>query len=622
MKQLPARTPQRYDGRAWKTLLGLAVVQGILYAAIARLSRRFVYGEGFQDRPILTILGLFAVCFACYAASQYAALRTREGIRLGFFIVLAAIAFRVLLLFSQPIQEIDIYRYLWDGAVAARGVSPFRYAPAEVIAAAQSKSEAGEELPGDLAALVRQRDASPPVAEILERIHYPELTTVYPPVSQAVFWMAARFTPPSASVSARIMVMKAVLLCFDIAAIGLIWLLLGETGKHRGWVLSYAWCPLVIKEFANSGHVDSIAVCFTIASLYSAVNTSRTERRSSRCWSLVSAVLLGLAVGAKLYAVVLLPLLTLFVARRSRTRQGSAFLVTALASMGVCLAPMLSPVATNAPARFHDAPGDKSPSLPNDASAPPAPSQLGDRSGLSAFLGRWEMNDFLFLIVVENLRPAAAQPDQPPPWFAVVPDSWRDAIVTPMATAESIDLNRATFALARFLTGAVFLCVAALLLYRVIDENSDEAFLEAAFLTLAWFWLLSPTQNPWYWTWALPLLPFARGRAWFAVSGLVFAYYLRFWLLYHWPNQTVPGSPYDPPQFFDFVVTWVEFAPWFAWLAGAALARRLRHSPSAKLTADAGVPDFTENRPAEWYTSISEANLSTESTRFRSNDTN
>ena len=27
-----------------------------------------------------------------------------------------------------------------------------------------------------------------------------------------------------------------------------------------------------------------------------------------------------------------------------------------------------------------------------------------------------------------------------------------------------------------------------------------------AFLVLAWFWLLSPTQNPWYWTWALPLV--------------------------------------------------------------------------------------------------------------------
>ena len=88
-----------------------------------------------------------------------------------------------------------------------------------------------------------------------------------------------------------------------------------------------------------------------------------------------------------------------------------------------------------------------------------------------------------------------------------------------------------------------------------------------ATLTVAWFWLLQPTANPWYWTWALPLLPFARNRAWFALSGLAFLYYLRFWLTYHFPDTPVLGTRYTGPTFFDYVVTWLEFAPWFAWLA-------------------------------------------------------
>ncbi|MFM9961618.1 MAG: hypothetical protein ACKV2Q_10370 [Planctomycetaceae bacterium] len=52
--------------------------------------------------------------------------------------------------------------------------------------------------------------------------------------------------------------------------------------------------------------------------------------------------------------------------------------------------------------------------------------------------------------------------------------------------------------------------------------------MEATFLIIAWYWLLLPTQNPWYLTWCLPFLPFARGRAWFALSVLAFVYYLRF----------------------------------------------------------------------------------------------
>jgi len=91
-------------------------------------------------------------------------------------------------------------------------------------------------------------------------------------------------------------------------------------------------------------------------------------------------------------------------------------------------------------------------------------------------------------------------------------------------------------------------------------------------------WLLCPTQNPWYWTWALPLLPFARSRVWLAVSGLSLLYHLRFWLSYHWPDTSVWESGYFGPVFFDFVVTWVEFAPWLLLLAiGFARRRSVPH---------------------------------------------
>ncbi|MFM9961619.1 MAG: hypothetical protein ACKV2Q_10375 [Planctomycetaceae bacterium] len=35
------------------------------------------------------------------------------------------------------------------------------------------------------------------------------------------------------------------------------------------------------------------------------------------------------------------------------------------------------------------------------------------------------------------------------------------------------------------------------------------------------------------------------------------------------------GTPYPGPQFFDYVVTWLEFAPWLIWLV-STLAYRTR----------------------------------------------
>lgn len=164
----------------------------------------------------------------------------------------------------------------------------------------------------------------------------------------------------------------------------------------------------------------------------------------------------------------------------------------------------------------------------------------------------------------------------------------------PQATiflAASIDQQRAAFSLTRLITAAVFAAIALGVLWRAARRNTVAAFLEAAFLTLAWFWLLAPTQNPWYWTWALPRIPFARSRAWLDLSGLVLLDYLRFWLLYQWPDSSLPGTPYDGARFFDFVVTWFEFALWLCWLAGEFLLRHGRERPQGDQPAQGDQPD-------------------------------
>jgi hypothetical protein len=70
---------------------------------------------------------------------------------------------------------------------------------------------------------------------------------------------------------------------------------------------------------------------------------------------------------------------------------------------------------------------------------------------------------------------------------------------------------------------------------------------------------LSATQNPWYWTWALPVVVFAS-RPWLLVSGFALIYYLRFWFIYEFPKAILVGG-LNGQQFFDEVVVWIEHLP-------------------------------------------------------------
>jgi hypothetical protein len=62
------------------------------------------------------------------------------------------------------------------------------------------------------------------------------------------------------------------------------------------------------------------------------------------------------------------------------------------------------------------------------------------------------------------------------------------------------------------------------------------------------------------------------------VSGIVFAYYLRFWLADHYSAAAVLGTRYTGAAFFDFVVTWVEFVPWFVFLLSETQSVAIRLS--------------------------------------------
>ena len=512
-------------------LLGLlGFVSAVIYGWISWLSWRFQFDSSSQERPILLTLGLFGILFFLYLFGIRVARRLGEDGRCLRLVIAGSILFRVTMLFSVPILEIDIYRYLWDGAATSAGVSPFRFAPETV-----KNAESAVDDPS-LQRLVNIRDSRPTLAEVLDRIHFAELPTVYPMASQVVFALSDLSTPEQASVHTRLMVMKAWLITFDLGTLWLVVMLLRIAGRPPTWAIAYGWCPLLIKEVANSGHLDAIAVFFTTLTVYFVakhiVHSHNGSAVSMRA-CLATVLSFSLAVGSKLYPIVLAPILAVIAFRTIGLRRSLIW-----SGVGCLLiAALLSPMA-------HQGTADNDPG-----------------EGVKTFLKRWEMNDFLFLMTVENVRPDEGREPHEKPWFTIVPDPWR----------RSLAELAPPFLIARGITACVFLVIAIWIAERVGSDRGpiEDQFArlgEGVFLTLAWFWLLAPTQNPWYWTWVLPFIMFARNPAWLWVSGIVFAYYLRFWLTDHYCTTAVLGSRYAGPAFFDFVVTWIEFLPWFVFL--------------------------------------------------------
>ena len=280
-----------------------------------------------QSIPVM--VSLFGIAFGLSLLSVWVAIKAKQSTSSMMIIWSFAIGFRLMLLFSEPILEIDIYRYLWDGRVITTGESPYQYSPQQVRDAKLNKDH-----PASLQKLIALRDSSPAIKSILSRVHHEHLTTVYPPVSQVVFALAQSITPQSASVKTHLYVMKGIIILFDLMTMFLLIKILQLTSMSTGWVVTYAWSPLVLKEFANSGHLDSIAVCFTLAAIFfvikffyasSVTKNQQHNKKQTIIHITLAAMMLALAVGAKLYPVVLFPLFGMTIWRNVSLRSALLF---------------------------------------------------------------------------------------------------------------------------------------------------------------------------------------------------------------------------------------------------------------------------------------------------------
>ena len=242
-------------GRSRCAYLALCAASALGYAAAS------LWVRSDHSRADLTLfLTLFLTLALLWAGALWLARKGPPGRKLIFA---SAILFRLLLLpagfdfeagaFQRLLlYDDDVWRYLWEGRVWSAELNPMKVAPEQL-----DEYEVELEHPR-----LHQRLYNDPLwSDLADNVGYPEYASPYPWVAQGVFRFAHALRPGS------VWVFKLLIVAFDLGAV---WLLAGicrRLGTGDFPLVAYAWCPLVIKEFAGSGHLDAVLVFLVVAAL-------------------------------------------------------------------------------------------------------------------------------------------------------------------------------------------------------------------------------------------------------------------------------------------------------------------------------------------------------------------
>lgn len=210
-----------------------ATVAGVLLVGLAGVLLRL--GDFTERLP--AFLAAYAAFFAVYAGAIFVFSRLHTPYRRTLTLIfIVAVGCRLVVLGAVPSLSNDVYRYLWEGRVVASGHNPFALSP-------------------DAPQLEALQDAN------YEKINHKQLEAIYPPVAQGVFFLGAVLSP-------TVTMQKLLFVLFDIGTLVLIALLLRRRGRNLNLCVVYGWSPLVIIEFAHSGHMDAVGIFFLILALY------------------------------------------------------------------------------------------------------------------------------------------------------------------------------------------------------------------------------------------------------------------------------------------------------------------------------------------------------------------
>ena len=270
------------------------------------LQSQFLYETSLTSKPVFEFVlsQSLAGCALLFLARRIESIPAEDMVM--WVIIVSGFIFRIMMFGTQPIMEIDFYRYLWDGAVLWNGFNPYQWAPDQIF---ENSAEPLRQLAVD-------------AGYVFERINYPHYITIYPPVAQLAFSLAHLIDPWS------IDGLRWVLLGAECITLILILKVLRYLHRAKLWVAVYWLNPLVIKEIMNSAHMDGLLIPFLTLAVLTIV--------SKRLWW--ATIVIAIAAAVKLWPLLLAPFIW---SRLPTTRAKLQHFILLVGLTAFLLAPLL-----------------------------------------------------------------------------------------------------------------------------------------------------------------------------------------------------------------------------------------------------------------------------------------
>jgi alpha-1,6-mannosyltransferase len=252
----------------------------------------------------------------------------------------AGLAMRAVWFGTPAAIEDDYNRYMWDGAVVANGLDPYRYPPSNFLSSA---------IPTEYEAIARAGRAA------LEHVNFPELGSLYPTVAQLSFALAYFIAPFNLDA------LRCVFMVVEVVTFLLLVALLEDLRVSPVWSALYWWNPLAIFTLIGMAHVDALVPAFVLGALLAA-RRGRTN---------AAVALLGAGAGVKLWPLLLAPLILLPLFRQAKRMAWAAVVLILVLAL---------------------------------AGGPLLVAALRPGSGITAYAAGWEINNGFFAWAVYGLE--------------------------------------------------------------------------------------------------------------------------------------------------------------------------------------------------------------------------
>jgi hypothetical protein len=197
----------------------------------------YYFAYQFERTDFTELVGITFILFIAF----FFLIKVKTGVFSWLFI---ALFFRLIFLFSEPPLSDDYFRFVWDGKLWHENLSAYSLTP--------------EHVPDSVKLQIDSE------GELLANMNSSGYYSVYPPLHQAAFWLAAFGKTTFQS----IIILRLLVIAFDIALIFMLIAVLKEMHLPAGHAAIYAFNPLVIIESTGNLHLEVGMMFFFIVGIW------------------------------------------------------------------------------------------------------------------------------------------------------------------------------------------------------------------------------------------------------------------------------------------------------------------------------------------------------------------